>query len=78
MPMGITLSCMPTVTVLWTGADGGEHEETWASIDAFLAWAAGEGLRGEWRAYQTDEDGDLIQIGRGRFGSSASSLRKAP
>ena len=67
---------MPAVTVLWSGADGGEHEEAWPSVDAFLAWAAGEGLCGEWRAYQADEDGDPVQIGRGRLGR-APAPRKA-
>ena len=42
--------------------DGAEHDEEWPSLDAFLAWCAGEGLRPGWRAYREDEDGEWLMF----------------
>ena len=56
------------VLVIWTSADGEEHEEHWANVDTFLSWAHAEGLRCAWRAYEEDEDGDWLVIGSGRVG----------
>jgi predicted nucleic acid-binding protein len=69
-----SIPAMAALTILWTAADGGEHEESWPSVDAFLAWAAGEALSGEWRAYQADEDGELVLLARGTL--SAAQRRK--
>ena len=42
--------------------DGVEHDEQWSSLDAFLNWCAGEGLKPGWRAYQADEDGEWVMF----------------
>ena len=51
----------------WITSDGEEHCEPWDTIDAFLSWAAGEGLRGRWVAYEEDEDGDGVVIDKGEL-----------
>lgn len=58
---------MREVVILWRTDDGAEHEERWDSPDAFLSWAAGEGLQGHYTAYREDEDGDLAVVARGRL-----------
>lgn len=45
--------------------DGEEREEEWPSLDAFRSWAIGEGRRLAWTAYQADEDGDWVVVGKG-------------
>lgn len=57
----------PAVLISWTAAEGGEQDETWPSLDAFLSWAAAERLSGSYRCYEADEDGDWLLIGQGRF-----------
>lgn len=55
------------LVIEWLTPDGEEHSERWETIDAFLSWAAGEALRGSYRAYQEDEDGDGVLIDTGAF-----------
>lgn len=54
------------VMISWLSADGEEHDEVWATVDAFRCWAEGEGLRCAYRAYVEDEDGDWVEVERGR------------
>lgn len=56
---------MADLLITWTSADGEEHDERWPSVDAFLAWAKGEQLQGDWRSYEEDEDGDFILTAKG-------------
>jgi hypothetical protein len=58
---------MADVVILWLSEDGEEHEERWDSPDAFLCWAAAEGVRGTYTAYEEDEDGDLLVTAKGRI-----------
>ena len=53
--------------ISWTTPDGETMDEQWPNIDAFLSWAAGEGLSGTYRAYEEDEDGDRLFCGSGRI-----------
>ncbi|MCS6970705.1 MAG: hypothetical protein RMM29_01010 [Planctomycetota bacterium] len=49
------------VLVSWTDEEGEEHEESWPSLAAFLAWVEVEGRRCRWRAY--DAEGALLAAG---------------
>ena len=53
------------ITISYTTPDGEERDERWASIDAFRSWAIGDKVRANYTAYEEDEDGDLIVVGKG-------------
>jgi hypothetical protein len=59
------MASRPDILVHWV-CDGQEHDEPWASTDAFLDWVAAEGLSVQWTAYEADEDDDWIVVARGR------------
>ncbi len=47
--------------------DGEERDERWASVEKFRAWAAAEGFRGTWTAYEDDPEGEGAVIASGRY-----------
>jgi hypothetical protein len=48
--------------ISFTTTSGEERDEHWPSVDAFRNWALGCGLRGIYRVYEEDEDGDWIPV----------------
>ena len=57
---------MPHIRIAWITADGEEREEAWPSVERFRAWAIGEGLNCDWRAYEEDDEGEWVLIDEGR------------
>ena len=47
--------------------DGEERDERWASVEKFRAWAAAEGFRGTWTAYEDDPEGEGAVLDSGRY-----------
>lgn len=53
--------------IVWTGDDGGEHEEEWPSLERFRTWALAERIRCSWSAYELAPDGEWELVAEGRL-----------